>query len=44
MDVDVSIRGPVAGEMAQLAAEKVGALDATVQRPLSHMPKLVSPL
>lgn len=35
MDVDVSTRGSVAPDLAQLAAEKVGALDAAVQHPLT---------
>jgi ribosomal subunit interface protein len=35
MDVEVSTRGSVAPDLAQLAAEKVGALDAAVQRPLT---------
>lgn len=35
MDVDVSTRGSVAPELAQRAAEKVGALDAELQRPLT---------
>ena len=35
MDVDVSTRGSVPPELAQLAAEKVGALDAAVQHPLT---------
>jgi ribosomal subunit interface protein len=35
MDVDVSTRGSVAPELAQLAAEKIGALDEAVQHPLT---------
>lgn len=35
MDVEVSTRGSVPPDLARLAAEKVGALDAAVQRPLT---------
>jgi ribosome-associated translation inhibitor RaiA len=35
MDVEVSTRGSVAPDLARLAAEKVGAIDAAVQHPLT---------